>query len=43
VRLVATVPAGSRPELGKRVGVTIKAGDTYLFDAESGEAVLSPA
>ena len=43
VRLVATVPSSSRPEIGKRVGVTIKAGDTYLFDAESGETLLHPA
>jgi ABC-type sugar transport system ATPase subunit len=42
VRLVAAVPASSRPGLGKRVGVTIKPGDVYLFDAESGETLLHP-
>jgi ABC-type sugar transport system ATPase subunit len=43
VRLVATVPASTRPDLGKQVGVTIKPSDAYLFDAESGEALLHPA
>jgi ABC-type sugar transport system ATPase subunit len=43
VRLVATVPASARPEVGKQVGVTIKPSDVYLFDAESGEALLYPS
>ena len=43
IRLVATVSASSRPEVGKRVGVTIKPGDIYLFDAESGETLLGPS
>ena len=43
IRLVATVPSSSRPELGKRVGVTLKPSDVYLFDAESGQTVLHPS
>lgn len=43
VRLVATVSAGTRPGVGDQVGVTIKPGDVYLFDARSGETLLQPS
>jgi ABC-type sugar transport system ATPase subunit len=43
VRLVATVSADTRPTVGDKVGVTIKPGDVYLFDAETGETLLHPA
>jgi ABC-type sugar transport system ATPase subunit len=42
VRLVATVSADLRPGVGDRIGVTIRPGDVYLFDAESGETLLHP-
>jgi ABC-type sugar transport system ATPase subunit len=42
-RIVATVPASSRPEPGADVGVTIDPADVYLFDAESGAALSYPA
>ena len=43
VRLVATVPAGRRPTVGQQVGVTIRPGDVYLFDAETGQTLLHPS
>jgi len=43
VHLVATVSADTRPGVGDKVGVTIKPGDVYLFDAETGETLLHPA
>ena len=42
VRLVATVSAGSRPQVGSQVGVTIAPRDAYVFDAQSGETLLHP-
>ncbi|MGH2692204.1 MAG: ABC transporter ATP-binding protein [Actinomycetota bacterium] len=43
VRVVATVPATRRPQPGSEVGVTIDPSSVYLFDAESGDALLYPA
>ena len=43
VRLVATVSAGKRPDVGEIVGVTIPPADVYVFDAETGETLLHPS
>ena len=42
IRLVATVAASTRPELGSEVGVSFGDSDTYIFDAESGETLSHP-
>ena len=43
VRLVATVPASSRPEPGSEVGVSIDDSDAYIFDADGGATLSHPA
>ena len=43
VTLVASVPAGSRPSVGERVGLTITPGNVYVFDAGTGATLLQPS
>jgi ABC-type sugar transport system ATPase subunit len=43
VRFVATVPAARRPQPGSEVGMTIDPSSVYLFDAQSGGALLYPS